>query len=377
MNTITNQSTTANHATNSAAPVVNASTPVPSTSHAGAARARAARARRFLAGAVFATTALSFGGSAMNSTVQAAPLPGLPGVPLIPGLGGGVLIPLTPIVTIPLIPILPGDVILPPLWLFPVKDVSVAINDGRTAASPGDNVVYTITVTNRWSSAATGISVLNSTPAGLGDALWSCTVAAASSCGGPLNGSGSINRSITLAPQSSAVFTVSAIVNGTTANIANLVTVVPPVAFGDTNAANNSASDVDSVTYPATTTTTAAPAPAPVPAPAPPAPAPVPTTTAAPVAPSTPATTPAPVITDAPTTTLAPAPTTAPTPQTTAAPIVIIIQQQAAPAPAAPAKAVAQKVSAKNVVAKKATAKRSAKKVVAKKTATKATAKRK
>jgi uncharacterized repeat protein (TIGR01451 family) len=317
---------------------------------------------RFLASTAIAATAFSFVGSA-TTKAQAAPLPGLPTLPGLPVLPGfGTPIPALPIATIPLTPILPIDVIIPPLWLLPTKDVAVGITDDRTTAAPGDNLVYTITVTNKWSAPATGIAVLNSTPAGLGETLWSCTVPSGGSCGGPVTGTGSINRNISLAAQTTAVFTVSAIVAGTTSNISSLVTIVPPVGFGDNNAADNTASDVDTVQYPAASTTTAAPTPTLVP---------VPSTTTAPAT-----TTPPPVIVSTPATTL-PTSTIPPAAPTTAAPIVIVIQTQASPvavpANATPVKAASTKAKAKGSKAKRIVARKAG----AKSTTAKATLKKK
>jgi Domain of unknown function DUF11 len=310
------------------------------TSSESTHRSAIRRTARILTGAMFATTALTaattmFAGSA----AQAIPLP-CPGplcVPIIPVLDPALI-----------------DVIFP---VLPTKNVKVTINDSRTAVVLNDNPVYTITVRNLWSSPANGVSVLNNVPAGLSGLVWSCSPGVGSSCGAP-NGSGSINQIVNLGPQSYVAFTTSSLVNSAGPSISNSVTVIPPAAFGDNNAADNSAVDINTVTPPATTTTTAAPAPtitaALAPAPTTTA-APAPTTTAAPV------TVPPPIIVNPTTTTVAPTPTTtqAPTP-TQPQTIVVIVKQEGPAATVAPAK----KAPAKKKVAKKKVAK---KKIVAKK----------
>jgi Domain of unknown function DUF11 len=292
------------------------------------------RTTRILTGAMIATTALTtaatmYGGSA----AQAIPLP-CPGplcVPIIPVLDPALI-----------------DVIFP---VLPTKNVKVTINDSRTAVVLNDNPVYTITVRNLWSSPANGVSVLNNVPAGLSGLVWSCSPGVGSSCGAP-NGSGSINQIVHLGPQSYVAFTTSSLVNSAGPSISNSVTVIPPAAFGDNNAADNSAIDIDTVIPPATTTTTAAPAPTTTAAPAP-----TPTTTAAPAPTTTaaPVTVPPPVIVNPTTTTVAPSPTTtqAPTP-TQPQTIVVVVKQEGPAATVAPAKnAPAKKKAAKKKVAKK------------------------
>ena len=295
------------------------------------------RTARFLAGAMFATTAITTATATFSgSSAQALPF-------------------LCPPTCIPLVPVFDPaliDIVFP---FIPVKNVKVTISDSRSAVALNDNPIYTITVRNLWSSPANGVSVLNNVPAGLSGLVWSCSQGAGSSCGAP-NGSGSINQIVNLAPQSFVAFTSSSLVSTAAASISNSVTVIPPAAFGDNNAADNSAVDVDTVTPPATTTT-AAPATTTTAAPAP-------TTTTAPAP-----TTTAPVVAVAPPVIVNPTTTVAPTPATTQAPaptstqpqtIVVIVKQEGPAATAAPAK----KAPAKKVVAKKKVAK---KKIVVKK----------
>lgn len=296
------------------------------------------RTARFLAGAMFATTALATIGTMITGpSAQAAPLcPGPGCIPIIPVFDPSLI-----------------DIIFP---VLPTKNVKVTINDSRTAVALNDNPVYTITVRNLWTSGATGVSVLNNVPAGLSGLVWSCSPGVGSSCGAP-NGSGSINQIVNLGPQSYVAFTTSSLVTSAAASISNSVTIIPPAAFGDNKASDNSAVDVNTVTPPPTTapapTTTVAPATTIV------APAPAPTTTGAP-APTT--TVPAvilppPVIIN-PTTTVPPAPATTPAPTPTQPQTIVVIIKQEGPAPTAPAKkkkAIKKKIAKakKKVAAKK------------------------
>jgi Domain of unknown function DUF11 len=324
----------ANSGTNQTENAMNTNTTSSKSANTSAVR----RTARILAGAMFATTALTAATTIFSgSAAQALPLP----------CPGPLCVPIVPVLDPALI-----DIIFP---VLPTKNVKVTINDGRTAVALNDNPIYTITVRNLWSSPANGVSVLNNVPAGLSGLVWSCSPGVGSACGAP-NGSGSINQIVNLGPQSYVAFTTSSLVNSAGLSISNSVTVIPPAAFGDNNAVDNSAVDLDTVTPPATTTTAPAPttttttitAPAPAPTTTVAA-APVPTTTAAPV------TLPPPVIVNPTTTTVAPAPTTtqAPTP-TQPQTIVVIVKQEGPTATVAPAKkAVAKKKVAKKKVAKK------------------------
>jgi uncharacterized repeat protein (TIGR01451 family) len=346
----------ANSGTNQTENAMNTQT---TSSKTSSTNSTARRTARFLAGALFATTAITTASAMLSSSPAQALCPPPCLIPM--PLPGGT--PLSPIFDPSLI-----DVVSP---LFPTKNIKVTINDSRSNVVPGDNPIYTITVRNLWTAPANGVSVLNNVPAGLSGLVWACTPGIGSSCG-ISNGSGSINRSVNVGPQSYVAFTTSSLVDSSGANISNSVTIVPPAAFGDNNAADNSAVDVDTVTIPTTTTTTAAPAPAPAPAPVP-APAPTPTTTAAP-APSTtpPVLLPPPVIINPTTTTIAPAATAPQAPTPTQPQTIVVIVKQEAPAaapvtPAAPAKASAKKALAKKVAAKRAVARKSSRRATTRK----------
>jgi uncharacterized repeat protein (TIGR01451 family) len=316
------------------------------------------RTARFLAGALFASTVITSASAMLSGNSAQALCPPPCFVPMpIPT-------PITPVFDPTLI-----DLIHP---VFAVRNLRVTINNSRTAVVPGDNPIYTITVRNLWTSPANGVSVLNNVPGGLSGLVWSCNPGVGSSCTN-VNGSGAITQTINIGAESYVAFTTSSLVNSSSAAIANSVTIVPPAAFGDNNAADNAAVDTDTVTLPTTTTTTAAPAPAPA----------APAAPAAPGAPAAPAATPStttpavilppPLIVDTiTTTTVAPAPTTTQAPTPTQPQTIVVIVKQEAPAapaatPAAQAKASAKKIVAKKTAAKKVIARKALRKIAKKK----------
>jgi uncharacterized repeat protein (TIGR01451 family) len=123
--------------------------------------------------------------------------------------------------------------------LTPQNDVGVTKTDGVTSAVPGQTTTYTIVVSNSGPSAATNVAVSDPLPAGITSFTWSGN--------GQTNVSGSLTDTIaSLAPGATVTYTVVALIDpATTGSVTNTVTVT---AANDTNAANNSASDTDTLT---------------------------------------------------------------------------------------------------------------------------------
>src|SRR5207253_600140 len=119
------------------------------------------------------------------------------------------------------------------------NDVSVTKSDGVTSVVPGTSTTYTIVVTNAGPSTATNVAVSDPLPAGVTSFAWSGN--------GKSNQSGALSDTIaTMAPGASVTYTVVAQVSpSATGSLANSVTVT---AANDTNAANNSATDTDTLT---------------------------------------------------------------------------------------------------------------------------------
>ncbi|MFN9039559.1 MAG: hypothetical protein ACK5YO_24890, partial [Planctomyces sp.] len=117
-------------------------------------------------------------------------------------------------------------------------DVSVTKTNGTTTVVPGATTTYTITVSNAGPSTATSVSVSDNRPSWITSWTWS---------GNGLTGqTGNLSNTISsLASGASVTYTVVANVrpNATGSSLTNTVAVS---ASGDTNAANDSASDTDS-----------------------------------------------------------------------------------------------------------------------------------
>ncbi len=131
--------------------------------------------------------------------------------------------------------------------LDPAVDLAATKTDGQVIAIPGTPISYIIVVTNAGPSVAAGSQVLDSLPASLLGATWTCSAAPGSSCGAP-SGSGSIDEIVTVGVGGTLTYIVAASVSPSAVGVlANTVTVMPALGTGDTNAGNNSATDVDSL----------------------------------------------------------------------------------------------------------------------------------
>src|SRR5436309_1195384 len=118
-------------------------------------------------------------------------------------------------------------------------DVGVTKTDGSVTAVPGLSTTYTIVVTNTGPSTATNVTVSDPLPAGVIAASWSGS--------NGHSGTGALSDTIaSLAPGASVTYTMTVqISDAATGALVNTVTVV---AAGDTNSANDSATDTDTLT---------------------------------------------------------------------------------------------------------------------------------
>jgi uncharacterized repeat protein (TIGR01451 family) len=125
-----------------------------------------------------------------------------------------------------------------------LPDLSITKTDGVATAVPGGSVVYTITATNTSAAiAATGATVADTFPA-----LLTCTWTCAGTGGGTCTaaGSGNINDTVNLPASASVTYTATcAVAASATGTLSNTATVT---IAGDPNAANNSATDTDTLT---------------------------------------------------------------------------------------------------------------------------------
>ena len=127
-------------------------------------------------------------------------------------------------------------------------DVSIAVTDGSATAVPGTSVSYTITVTNPGTGNIKKIAVTDAFPSVLSGVQWSCAPGVGGACGAA-TGSGNINTTVDLSGGTSAVFTATGTIAPsafpTLSNTANAAT---PKGSTDPTPANNTATDIDTLT---------------------------------------------------------------------------------------------------------------------------------
>ncbi len=129
-------------------------------------------------------------------------------------------------------------------------DLSITKTDGATSVTAGGPVSYTLVVSNAGPDAATGAAVVDTLPAVLTGATWTCTATAGSACGTP-SGSGNLATTVNLLSGGSATYVVAATVSpSATGSLVNTATVAAPSGTTDSNTANNSATDTDTISSP-------------------------------------------------------------------------------------------------------------------------------
>ncbi|HEU4662562.1 MAG TPA: hypothetical protein VFS55_00885 [Dokdonella sp.] len=130
--------------------------------------------------------------------------------------------------------------------LAPQADLAITKTDGATSATPGAPITYTIVASNAGPSTATNATVVDTPPAAIVGASWTCIGTGGASC--PASGSGTINASVTIPPGASATFTLSGtIAANASGTLVNTATVTPPAGTTDPNPADDSATDSDTL----------------------------------------------------------------------------------------------------------------------------------
>src|SRR5262249_1550144 len=109
-------------------------------------------------------------------------------------------------------------------------------------------VQYTIVVSNAGPVTATNATVVDTLPAQLTGATWTCTPAGGGTCGAA-SGSGNINTTVTLPSGASATYVLSAnIVSGSgTSRVTNVVNVATAAGATDPDTTDNRAADTDDI----------------------------------------------------------------------------------------------------------------------------------
>ncbi len=122
-------------------------------------------------------------------------------------------------------------------------DLGITKTDGVASATPGGSVTYTITASNASATAASGATVADTFPAIL-TCTWTCVGAGGGTC--TASGSGNINDTVNLPAGASVTYTATcAVAASAVGTLSNTATVT---LAGDPNAANNSATDTDTLT---------------------------------------------------------------------------------------------------------------------------------
>ncbi len=130
--------------------------------------------------------------------------------------------------------------------LTPQADLAITKTDGSATATPGAAITYTIVAGNAGPSAVVGATVTDTFGAALTGMTWTCVAAGGASC--PASGSGNIGAAVTLTVGGTATFTVTGTVSASaTGTLANTATIAAPGGVTDPNAANDSATDTDTL----------------------------------------------------------------------------------------------------------------------------------
>lgn len=119
---------------------------------------------------------------------------------------------------------------------------NIAANVDRTFYSPASQIIYTLTVENKGDATATNAALTTSLASGITQKTWTAVYSGGGT--GPVFGSEDLNTQITLPANGKAVFTIVASVGAAaTGDLVSSATVA--AASGETNTANNTATDTD------------------------------------------------------------------------------------------------------------------------------------
>ncbi len=139
-------------------------------------------------------------------------------------------------------------------------DLAITKTDGLTTVAAGAAVTYTIIATNAGPDAALGATVVDTLPAVITGASWTCVGAGGGTC--TAAGSGNLNDLVNLPVGAAVTYTLSGTVSAAaTGTLANTASITGPAGTPDPNPADNSATDADTLlAAPPVTTPHAVPA---------------------------------------------------------------------------------------------------------------------
>lgn len=125
-------------------------------------------------------------------------------------------------------------------------DLAITKTDGSSIYTPGNNVTYTIVVSNNGPFGVQNAQVTDPLPTGITTANWTCGSATGGATCGAASGSGAINTTANLPANGSVTYSLTLFAPSTfSGNLVNAATVTAPTGSPDSNTANNTASDTD------------------------------------------------------------------------------------------------------------------------------------
>jgi len=131
--------------------------------------------------------------------------------------------------------------------VVPAPDISVTKSDGLTNVYQGLLVTYTVVVTNNGTYTVSA-NLFDTVPASLTGVTWTCAASAGSTCDAASGSGNAISTGATLAASGTATYTIKGTVNVSSGSIANTATAnLDATWVTESSAANNSATDTDTV----------------------------------------------------------------------------------------------------------------------------------
>ncbi|MFL6333706.1 MAG: hypothetical protein ACJ754_10390 [Pyrinomonadaceae bacterium] len=131
--------------------------------------------------------------------------------------------------------------------VVPQPDISVTKTDGLTNVYQGLLVTYTVVVKNN-GTYTVAANLVDTVPASLTGVTWTCAASAGSTCDTASGSGNAISTGATLAASGTATYTVKGTVNVSSGSIANTAAAsLDATWLTESNAANNSATDTDTV----------------------------------------------------------------------------------------------------------------------------------
>jgi uncharacterized repeat protein (TIGR01451 family) len=127
-------------------------------------------------------------------------------------------------------------------------DLQITKTDGAPTYTPGNDVSYTVTVSNNGPNAVDNVTVTDAIPAPVLAWTWACTAqnGGASGCNGVTNSAANFTDTVNLPNGANIVYTVTANTSPAAAgNLTNTAVVTAPAGYTDTTPGNNSQTDTD------------------------------------------------------------------------------------------------------------------------------------